>query len=161
MSFLLPPLRVLLVLASMACATTPEIPPGKVVGEPLEAREIVPLATVHADPSAYFERTVLVEGTASAVCQKSGCWMQIEDGDCRVMVRWESGCGGKYAFPPDAAGQRVLVQGSFYATELSEEDAAHLASEAPEGTTIERTGYEMNASAVLVIGLPSPGAAGF
>ncbi len=48
----------------------------------------------------------------------------------------------------------IFRTGETYAVplEISEEDAEHLESEAPEGTTIEREGYEMNASAVLVIG---------
>jgi len=67
-----------------------------------------------------------------------------------IMVRWESGCGGKYTFPSDAIGQRVLIQGSFYGKSISEEDALHLESESG-GKPIPRESYEMNASAVLVL----------
>ena len=67
------------------------------------------------------------------------------------MVRWESGCGGKYAFPPGAVGRRVLIQGSFYPKTISEEDAEHLEEEAAEGVVIPREGYEFNASAILVL----------
>ena len=66
------------------------------------------------------DRVVLVEATAKAVCQNAGCWMQVEDGGRTAMVRWETGCGGKYAFPKDIAGRRVLIQGTFYPKTLTE-----------------------------------------
>lgn len=135
-----------------ACASTaPTLPPGQVVGEPMESREIVAFAVVDANAPAYFDRTVLVEATATAVCQTAGCWMQVEDEGRTAMVRWETGCGGKYAFPADMTGRRVLIQGSFYPKVLSEEDAEHIQAEAAEGVEIERDGYEFNASAVLLI----------
>lgn len=67
-----------------------------------------------------------------------------------IMVRWEAGCGGQYAFPQDSLGRRILIQGSFYPKEISEEDAQHLESEAG-GKPIPRRTWEMNASGVLVI----------
>jgi hypothetical protein len=139
-----------LVLSALACVST-QLPPGVVVGEAIEPRSVVPFATVDAEPAAYFERTVLVEATVVAVCQKAGCWMQVEDQGRRAMVRWESGCGGKYRFPLRAVGHRVVVQGSFYPKTISAEDAEHLAIEAGGKLEIEREGYEFNASAILMI----------
>ena len=85
-----------------------------------------------------------------AVCERKGCWMKVQDGDASAMVRWEEGCGGQYAFPAEVVGQSIVIQGSFYPKTMSEEDAAHLQSEAPAGVTIEREGYELNASAILI-----------
>ncbi len=130
----------------------PDLPSGEIVGEALlEELQVVEFATVDADPKSYFEQTVLVEATATAVCQRAGCWMQISDDESTARVRWETGCGGKYAFPADLAGKRILIQGSFYPTTLSEEDAEHLQSEAPEGVVIEREGYEFNASSIVIL----------
>ena len=140
-----------LLLALASCSTTPHLPAGEALGEPIEAREIVTLATVRADPEDYLEQTLLVEATAIAVCQRAGCWMQVEDENVTAMVRWETGCGGKYTFPADAAGRRIVIQGSFYPKEISEEDAEHLEEEAGGKIELEREGYEFNASAVLVL----------
>lgn len=142
-------LLALLLLA--ACATPPPLPAGEALGEPLEPREAVRFAVVDADPPAYFERTLLVEATVTAVCQKAGCWMQVADEGRTALVRWETGCGGKYAFPTEAVGRRVLIQGSFYPKELSEEDAEHMAEEAGTALELPRDGYEFNASAILVL----------
>ncbi len=135
-----------------ACSSGPRpLPAGEAIGEPVAVRDVLPLATVDADPAKYFEQTLLVEATITNVCQKMGCWMQIEDQGHKAMVRWEAGCGGQYKFPKEAIGKRVLIQGSFYPKEISEADAQHLESESG-GKAIARVGYEINASGVLVIG---------
>ena len=141
-----------LALLVSACSSGPRpLPSGEHVGEPIAAQAVLPLATVDAEPAKYFEQTLLVEATVTNVCAKMGCWMQVEDQGHTAMVRWESGCGGKYKFPTEAIGKRVLIQGSFYPKELSEEDVQHLESESG-GKPVARVGYEMNASGVIVVG---------
>jgi hypothetical protein len=138
------------------------VPDGAIaLGEPLTVREApVRLATVSAHPERYFEKTLLVEATATAVCQAAGCWMTISDGAGEpIWVRWSTGCGGQYAFPRDAAGKRILVQGSFYPKEIAAEDAEHLAGEsggAMDAAAITGRTFEMNATACVV--LPEVGA---
>ena len=129
-------LALVLALGLGACQAT--LPEGERFGEPMVPQKPVAFATIDASPSDYFDRTVLVEATVKAVCASKGCWMQVEDGGQTAMVRWESGCGGKYAFPQELIGQRVLVQGSFYPKNISEEDAEHLEAEAGESLEIER-----------------------
>ncbi|MGQ0721707.1 MAG: DUF4920 domain-containing protein, partial [Candidatus Eiseniibacteriota bacterium] len=112
------------------------------------------LAAVLAEPAKYFEKTIVVEATAAAVCQSKGCWMTITDGEAEpIWVRWSSGCGGQYAFPKDAAGRRVLVQGSFYEKEIAPADAAHLAAESKGLVAEDIAGktYEMNATAFVLL----------
>ncbi len=139
-----------LLLASCK-SSAPALPQGERVGEEIVSQETILFATAHSNPSAYYDRTLLVEATATAVCQSKGCWIQIEDQGEQAMVRWETGCDGKYAFPKDLAGQRVLIQGSFYPKTISEEDAKHLEEEAGKGLKIERETYELNASAILIL----------
>jgi hypothetical protein len=132
------------------------VPPegAVVVGEPLEGKERVTLAEVRAHPEKYFDQTLFVEATVVDVCQSKGCWMTVKDGDVEpIWVAWGTGCGGKYAFPKDSAGRRVLVQGSFYEKEISEKDAEHLAEESQGLKADEIAGktYEMNATAVVVL----------
>lgn len=136
-------------LLTSACRAT--LPVGDALGEPIEPQEVVAFATVDASPSDYFDRTVLVEATATAVCQRAGCWMQVEDAGRTAMVRWESGCGGQYTFPEAAVGKRVIVQGSFYPKTIEPADAEHLAEEAGGELDVPLDGYEFNASAVLVV----------
>ncbi len=127
------------------------LPAGERIGEAMEPGDVVQFATVDASPSDYFNRTVLVEAEIVAVCKKKGCWMQVTDEGKTSMVRWETGCGGKYKFPEQAIGKRVLIQGSFYPKELTEEDRAHMEEEAGGSLEIRKDPYEFNASAVLIL----------
>ncbi len=138
-------------LLSLAACATYDLPAGDHVGLDMQPRQPVAFATVDAAPSDFFNRTVLVEATATAVCAKAGCWMQIEDEGKTAMVRWETGCGGEYAFPQEIEGKRILVQGSFYPKTISPEDLEHMQEEAGREVEIEAEGYEFNASAVLVV----------
>ncbi len=113
----------------------------------------VTLAQVRANPEAFFEKTLLIEGTAAAVCQAKGCWMTITDGQGEpIWVRWSTGCGGNYAFPKDAAGHHVVLQGSFYPKEISPADAEHLAGESGTLKAEEIAGktFEINATAFVL-----------
>src|SRR5262245_10238577 len=126
----------LVLLALSACVVPPRLPQGEAIGDPIVRQDAVRFSVVDANPPAYYEQTLLVEATVTAVCQMSGCWMQVEDEGRTAVVRWESGCGGQYAFPPGAVGRRVLIQAVFHPRPLTEQDAEHLESEAAEGARI-------------------------
>lgn len=135
----------------VACQSQPTLPSGERIGQEMKAQPTVRFAVVDATPKAFFDKTVLVEAKVKAVCQKAGCWMQVEDDGHTAMVRWETGCGGQYTFPKDAAGKRILIQGSFYPKTISEADAIHLQEEAGGKLTLQREGYEFNASSVMIL----------
>ena len=132
------------------CASAP-VPPGQRVGEPIRGQEIYELSTVQANPREYFDRTLLVEARVAAVCQSMGCWMQIEDGGQTALVRWEAGCGGQYEFPKDSAGERIVIQGSFYPKVIDAAGIEHLEGETDREIEIPADGYELNASAVVML----------
>jgi hypothetical protein len=144
-------LPLVLLFGLSACVSPAQLPPGEALGNPIVRQDSVRFAVVDADPPAWFERTLLVEATVTAVCRMSGCWMQVEDEGRTAMVRWETGCGGQYAFPPGAVGRRVLIQGTLHPKTLSEDEVSHLREEAVEDVAFEREGYEFNASALLVL----------
>jgi hypothetical protein len=143
-----------LALACAACSASgsaPSLPPGLEIGAAIEARPILHLSVVDATPEAFLHQTLLVEARVELVCQKMGCWMQVEEDGHSAMVRWESGCGGKYAFPKDAAGKRILIQGSFYRKEISPADVEHLKEESGGKLVVPNETYELNASAVRIL----------
>jgi len=147
-------LTLCLSLALAACSTSgrsSSLPAGHEIGAPMEARPILHFALVDATPEKFFKQTLLVEASVKVVCQEKGCWMQIEDKGHNAMVRWESGCGGKYSFPKDAAGKRILIQGSFYPKTISPEDVAHLKQESGGKLTVPSETYEFNASSVRIL----------
>lgn len=124
------------------------------VGEPLVAEGRVTLAQVREDPSPWLEKTVLVEAEAENVCQNAGCWMTVSDGKGEpIFVTWSSGCGGKYAFPKDAGGHRVLVQGTLVEKEISDEAAEHIAGESDglEADDIRGKTFEISATSFAML----------
>lgn len=64
--------------------------------------------------------------TVKDVCQKKGCWMNLEMGDAEAMVRFKD-----YGFfmPKDLAGKEVIVNGKAYVEEMSVEDQRHYAED--------------------------------
>lgn len=66
------------------------------------------------------------------VCQKKGCWMNLNMGEEEVMVRFKD-----YAFfmPKDIAGSDIIVQGRAYIEEMSIADQRHYAEDAKKSET--------------------------
>ena len=148
------PLALALALGTFSCSSSGRagaLPPGQDIGVPLQTRPILHFEVVGAAPEKFLEQTLLVEARVEAVCQQMGCWMQVRDGQHAARVRWESGCGGEYAFPKDAAGKRILIQGSFHRKTTTPEEAEHLQQESGSDVVKPGEGYEFNASAVRVL----------
>lgn len=64
--------------------------------------------------------------TVKDVCQKKGCWMNLDMNDEEAMVRFKN-----YGFfmPKDIAGQEIIVNGRAYVEEMSVEDQRHYAED--------------------------------
>ena len=60
------------------------------------------------------------------VCQKKGCWMNVEMGEEQAMVRFKD-----YSFfmPKDIAGQDIIIAGKAFVEEMSVEDQRHYAED--------------------------------
>jgi hypothetical protein len=76
-------------------------------GEAITATETVRLADLLATPARFNGRAVRTEGTVSAVCQRMGCWMELQDGAATMHVRMH---GHAFFIPRDATGRRAVVQ---------------------------------------------------
>ena len=64
--------------------------------------------------------------TVKDVCQKKGCWMNLNMDNDEAMVRFKD-----YGFfmPKDIAGQEIIVNGRAYVEEMSVEDQRHYAED--------------------------------
>lgn len=69
--------------------------------------------------------------TVKDVCQKKGCWMNLDMGEEETMVRFKN-----YAFfmPKDITGQEIIVSGKAYVEEMSVEDQRHYAEDGGKST---------------------------
>jgi len=107
---------------------------GKFGGE-ITLEEKTNISDILNSPENYLEQKVLVEGEVLDVCQKMGCWMEIEsevEGQ-HIKVKVEDGV---IVFPVEAKGQTALVEGTVYKIELTQEKAVeyleHVAEEQNE-----------------------------
>lgn len=93
----------------------------------------MPVQAVVAEPARYVDRPVKLEGMATSVCQRMGCWLMLDAGEGQhVRVHVDRDDAGDYRFtlPQAVVGQRVVVQGRLFEHELSADAQAHYAEDA-------------------------------
>ena len=88
----------------------------------IELKTAISIEKLLANPEAYLEKKVMLEGTISAVCPKRGCWMDIKstetDSELRLKVT-----DGEIVFPLSAEGKLIKAQGIFQKLELTHKQA--------------------------------------
>jgi len=93
----------------------------------------VDIAALMAEPDAYLDKMVVVEGKVAEVCPKRGCWMDIKDKDAKVRIKVKD---GEIVFDQGLVGKTVAAEGTVYKFDLTKEQAvsylAHLAEERGE-----------------------------
>jgi len=105
------------------------------LGAEITLAEKTKISDILADPEAYLDQTVLVEGEILDVCPMMGCWMELksDDGEGMIKVKVKD---GEIVFPVEAKGSTALVEGKVYKIELTQENAIehfeHVAEEKGE-----------------------------
>jgi len=92
------------------------------LGAEITLTEKTNISDILADPEAYLDKTVLVEGEILDVCPMMGCWMELKSDseDQRIKVKVKD---GEIVFPVEAKGSTALVEGKVYKIELTQEKA--------------------------------------
>lgn len=86
-----------------------QAPQGKLaLGAPIEGGEKASLVEVAAAPMKFANKTLVMEGTVSAVCQHRGCWMELKDDRGEAHVKM---AGHAFFVPRTASGKRARVLG--------------------------------------------------
>ena len=89
------------------------------------AKEATQLATLMGDQG---KMDVKLTGTISQVCQKKGCWMDMDMGNNQILkVRFKD-----YAFfvPKDAGGKTAVIEGEAFHDTVSVAELRHYAEDA-------------------------------
>ena len=93
----------------------------------------MPVQAMVAEHAQYVDQPVKLEGMATSVCQRMGCWLMLDAGEGQhVRVHVDRDDEGDYRFtlPETVVGQRVIVQGHLFEHELSADEQAHYAEDA-------------------------------
>jgi hypothetical protein len=147
----------LLLLLLVACQTDqsglPDAAPTyETAGQSIDLNGAVPIAAVLTDPDAYADRDVTVEGEATEVCTKMGCWAVMRTtladgtpGHIRLNVPKDEDGAYLWTMPTDLTGERIVASGYLDRSVLSEADARHLAEDAGQDPdAIEGDQYELH-----------------
>lgn len=103
-----------------AVASAPAVEAGSSFGDTFTLSEAQPVDVVLAEPAAFVDKTVRLEGTVVDVCEMRGCWLTLgaQNGDAlRVKVR-----DGEMVFPMSARGLTAQVEGTITSHTISVED---------------------------------------
>lgn len=97
---------------------------------------------------------VKIKGTIEDVCQKKGCWMNVDmNEEYSVFVKFKD---YEFFVPKDAAGNEVIMEGIAYMDTTTIEELQHYAQDAGESDSIinaitePEIGYNFMASGVIV-----------
>ncbi len=98
----------ILVLATAAMAQSE----GTKYGDGVQLRSATPIETLLAHSQDYVGKTVRVDGTVTAVCDKAGCWIELGDVKSGKFLRFKA-ADGVIVFPLSAKGKRASAEGTF------------------------------------------------
>src|SRR5512134_3795845 len=90
------------------------------LGKPLTLSQPVAVATLMTAPDASVGKVVQVKGKVSEVCERMGCWMQINDGKSAVRIKVNE---GEIVFPKTSNGKTAIAEGSLTKLQLTKDQA--------------------------------------
>jgi len=132
-----------------------ELADGTLYGNDIDAvTSVLKIADIMANVESYQNKSVVVEGTLSEVCQAMGCWTIVTDGtnDIRAMTLH------KYFLHKDIlSGSKVIVAGEFEVKDITEEQAKHFAEESknpklkPEDIKGPQKMYRIKATGIKIL----------
>jgi hypothetical protein len=132
------------VLLLAGCERSDDLPNGEASGDtPIqymsfgeeisaEGLAIAP-ADLAAEPTAYANQDVRVEGTVVSVCQQAGCWLTLENpaGEpIRVHVPKDDDGEYLWTLPMDLGPRMAIVEGTAFADTLSVDEQRHYVEDA-------------------------------
>jgi mannose-6-phosphate isomerase-like protein (cupin superfamily) len=83
------------------------------LGAPFTLTVATPIERIAADPAAFHDRVVRIEGRIASVCTQEGCFIEVvpEQGGEGIVVNFP---GLVHTFPTDCAGLEATVEGRLY-----------------------------------------------
>lgn len=100
-------------------------------GMALSNAPLITVAEAHAQSTTLDGKHVKLSGEVSQVCQNSGCWFILKEGDKNVRITSK---GYKYFVPADAPGMKATVEGVLAVKTLDIKAAQHYEDDAAAAT---------------------------
>jgi hypothetical protein len=93
------------------------------------------LAALLAEPATHAGKTVRARGTIQRVCQRMGCWMELQGEGAPSAVRVPM-ADHAFVLPQSAVGRRAEIQGKVSVNPLSDAHKRHLQEEGAQATDV-------------------------
>jgi hypothetical protein len=138
------PLILSLLAAAALVVAAPATATSLTYGSAMPEGKAQPIAAVMADADAQAGRTLKVEGRITQVCQKTGCWLMLDNAGQGVRVRTQH----EFFVPKDASGQ-AIVHGELTPTELTEAQARHYVDDGSGPSTPGRE-WQILATSIVI-----------
>lgn len=104
---------------------------GNKYGKEITLKEKTKVSAILAEPQKFLGKTVLVEGTVVAVCEKRGCWIELASDKKfqKIKIKVKD---GEIVFPLEESGKTALVEGTVYEIKMTKEQALEQAKHEAE-----------------------------
>jgi hypothetical protein len=112
----------LALIASVALAWSASAEPVA-VGAPITVKKPVKIAKLAKSPEKFVGKTIRLEGTAKAVCQGKGCWVEVSDS--KGVTFLAKSLDESVLLPKDCAGRAIVVQGTVTRLDAKAHDHEH------------------------------------
>jgi Domain of unknown function (DUF4920) len=106
MKRLLSPLLALLCTAALTATALAE---PVAVGSDITVKKPVKISKLAKNPDKFVGKVIRIEGTAKAVCQGAGCWVEVSD--AKGVTFLAKSLDESVLLPKDSAGRSIVVQG--------------------------------------------------
>ncbi len=150
--------RFLMIVAVAVLPLMIAVAGDKKYGKPLTLKKATPIAELLAKPEAFKDKTVMLDGEITEVCQKKGCWIKVKDAssDQEVQVKVEDDV---IVFPKDGKGKKVRAEGVVSVSVLTEEERRSRAKhEAEEQGALKEFDPSKIVGSVTVVRIDGEGA---
>lgn len=104
---------------------------GNKYGKEITLKEKTKISAILAEPQKFVGKTVLVEGTVVAVCEKRGCWIDLSSDKKFQKIKIKVN-DGEIIFPMEESGKTALVEGTVYEIKMTKEQALERAKHQAE-----------------------------
>ena len=91
-------------------------------GKKIELKSITSIDQLLNYPSEYIDKSVLINGTISAVCPMRGCWIDVKSAETDSELRLKV-TDGEIVFPLSGKGQNIKAEGIFQKLEFTHDQA--------------------------------------
>ena len=109
------------------------------VGQAITVADPVSIAHLSENPEAFVGQTIKIDGVVSAVCQGSGCWVEVRARDGSTFLA--KSADHSILLPIDCVGRKIVVQGVVTAMPAQEQPEQSEPQEGEEPHECPRPSY--------------------